>query len=129
VNLQSATAGYVGVVNRPVIGSLGASSGHVTNPDGTRTPTYQWYPNIPMQVQPLSPNDMYKLDGLNLTRETSSVYLNGDIDGLDRRWGQGGDLLNFGGDTWLVIGVIENWNNDGWTKVAINRQIDGVQAI
>ncbi len=92
---------------------------------GDRVPTYATVTDVPMNVQALSGPDLKQLDGLNIQGIVRAIYLNGEIEGLDRPDMRGGDLLliptGLSGstpDVWLVKAVIEAWDSDGWTKVA-----------
>ena len=124
MNLSQIAAVNVAAINPWTIASYGASNGFVDNGDFTQTPTYTWFSNIAIQVQPLGANDIDHVEGLNLTKNNQAVYMNGDIDGLDRKGGQGGDLLRFSDGVWLVTGVIEPWDTTGWTKIAVTLQVD-----
>lgn len=93
--------------------------------DGTRTPSYTTVAGVIFQVQALSGRDLDHIDGLNLQGVVRAIYMTGFPQGLVRAAAQGGDLLLIptgltvaSMDTWLVNGVIEQWNASGWTKVA-----------
>lgn len=126
MNLQGITAGVIGVVNPLVDAQISASTGYITQADGTRTPTYATPVDLKVQVQALQYNDIVQLDGLNVQGERRAVYLQGDWNGVVRADQKGGDLLSFpdhpGGPArdWLVVFVFENWPD--WTKVAVTLQ-------
>lgn len=121
-------AGGTGIYN--VNPTPDALSGPITASfDGTRTPQFTSFPNLLMQVQALSAADLKQLDGLNLQGIVRSVYMSGFPQGVNRPAAQGGDLLmiptGLSGttpDTWLVAGIIEQWDASGWTKVAVTLQ-------
>ena len=51
------------------------------------------------------------------------MYLYGDVEAIVRVAQQGGTLIQFAGQTWLVVQVAENWNPmDGWVKVIVTMQ-------
>jgi len=69
------------------------------------------------QIQALDGADLRQLDGLNITGTTRAIYLRGALHGVIRPENKGGDLVIFGGQTWLVVKVLEHWAN--WSKAAI----------
>lgn len=123
---------------------------------GKRVPQWTTFTNISMQFQDLTSDELKQIDGLNISEVMRSVYLNGEIQGLDRAGVKGGDMLlaptnlSSGGsavtdggqigvtdggvvitadgqDTWLVVKVFEAFDAAGWTKVAVTLQ-QAVQA-
>jgi hypothetical protein len=122
VNLHGIVSGAIGSVNPFVRAELMRSAGYTTNPDGSRTPTYVTIHNGPVQVQALSTDDLKQIEGLNIQGAKNGVYLNGTWNGVVRSLRQGGDLLKFGGQTWLVVTVLENWPD--WSKLAVVLQGD-----
>lgn len=77
------------------------------------------------QVQALDGDDLRQIDGLNLQGAIRALYLRGNLHGVLRPDGDGGDIVQMlqGStvtETWLVVKVLETWAN--WTKVAIRRQ-------
>lgn len=101
------------------------SAGYTTAPDGTRTPT-QTSTQVRANVQALSGSDLRHMDGLNVQGVMRSVYLYGDVEGIVRANGQGGDMLQFpmtpSGtvQNWLVTQVLETWPT--WCKVIVTLQ-------
>lgn len=94
--------------------------------DGTQIPQFSTTTGVPMQVQALTAEDLKHIDGLNQQATMRAVYINGSLQGLNRAALRGGDILliptNLTGnsmDTYLVKSVIEGWDADGWTKVAV----------
>lgn len=128
MNLHAIASPAVGVVNPPVFCTLSVSTGYNTQPDGTQTPNYADYANIPVQVQALSYTDLMKLGALNIQGTRRAAYMNGNIEGIDRQAIKGGDLLTMpdlpgfpGPTTWLVAQVMEHF--EGWSKLAIVLQL------
>lgn len=119
MNLNNMAAGLVGAVNPLVDVSVQASTGYTVNPDGTQVPTYATSTTTG-QMQPLSAQDLKKLDGLNIQNVTAKVFLNGDFEGVFRVLGKGGDLLTINGQTYLVTAVLERWPD--WTLVGVTMQ-------
>jgi hypothetical protein len=103
------------------------------NGPGTRSSGYTAFPGLQMQVQALSAEDLQHLDGLNQQQTVRAVYMNGQVQGVQRPDVQGGDILQIPTgltaatgatfDTWLVKQVIEGWDIDGWCKVAVVLQM------
>lgn len=75
------------------------------------------------QIQPMTWRDLQMLDGVSMNGIRKSIYLNGNLDGIIRVQLKGGDLVTFGGQTWLVGQQLEGFNpTAGWTKAAITLQ-------
>ena len=140
MNLNGLVAGIVGTVNPQVNITVQQSNGYTTNPDGTQVPTSISIATTG-QVQPLSSQDLRRLDGLNIQGVTAKVYLNqpraaalgsavlgstqlnalDDVEGVVRVLGRGGDLLIIGPYTYLVTAVLERWPD--WTCVGVTMQL------
>ena len=122
MNLHAIVSGAVGTINPPVLCTLAVSTGYTTSPDGTRVPTYATTPNLPAQIQALSYTDLMKMGGLNIEGIRRAVYLNGNIEGVDRAAIKGGDIITEpDGTVWLVAQVLEAWPD--WTKLAATKQV------
>lgn len=123
MNLHAVAGPIVGVVNPPVIGKVHISRGYTTLPSGKRAPDYDTRLGVSLQVQALTGPELKQLDGLNIVGVKRGVYLSGDFEALNRAKEKGGDLLEFGGATWLVVMVFETWPD--WCKVAVVEQTNG----
>lgn len=98
------------------------SNGYATDAAGRRIPvTASQVINI--QVQALSAQELFHLDGLNIQGVRRSVHMYGNPQGIVRVDAKGGDILQFpeisGGPirNWLVVQVMETWPN--WSRVAV----------
>jgi hypothetical protein len=118
MDLHAIVSPYVAVVSPPTIGTLYVSTGYTTV-NYVQTPSWQAFADYPFDVQAMSGKDLKQLDGLNLQGVLRAVYLQGNVEGLDRPAGKGGDVLAFDGQYWLVAAVLEPWSNNGWTKLAV----------
>lgn len=123
MNLHAIASRAIGSVNPPVIGQWLRATGTITAPSGKRAPVYAQAVDVPMQVQALSSGEVEHLDALNIQGVNRGVYLFGDVRAAQRVDAAGGDLLRFGGRTWLVVAALETW--PGWCKVAVREQLDG----
>jgi hypothetical protein len=124
LNLHGIVSSYIAAINPFITGQVQISTGSVTNADGSITPQYSAaIQNVPLQVQAMSGQELRQVEGLNLQSVPRAVYLCGHIQGLNRPFGKGGDLLTFNGATWLVAAVIEPWDAAGWTKIAVVEQM------
>jgi hypothetical protein len=121
VNLHAIASGVISTVNPMVPAELWQSTGYTVDADGdgTQVPSYA-ITSMMIQVQALSNDELRRMDGLNLQGNKSAVYLSGDWNGIVRTGAQGGDLIKFGGQTWLATVVLENWPT--WTKLAVTLQ-------
>lgn len=120
MNLNSIAAGAVGAVNPQTKAMLSISAGYVTSPDGTQVPAYLRPKGVMLQVQALTGKDLAQLDNLNIQGSTQAVYVNGDVEGVVKPDGKGGDLLVFNHQIWLTTAVLERWGQ--WVKIAVIRQ-------
>jgi hypothetical protein len=127
MNLHAIVANSIAVVNPFVFATFRMSTGFTTNADRHRVPTYTDTADVPCQVQALSYTDLMKLGALNIEGTRRKIYLNGNIEGIDRQAIKGGDLFVFpdlpdfpGPTTWLVAQVLEHWA--GWSAVAVTLQ-------
>ena len=116
MNLHQMVAGAIGSINPFIPATMLRSTGYTTAADGIRTPTFEEIP-VSAEVQALSTDDLRQLDGLNIQGQKNAVYLSGNWNGVVRVGKQGGDLIKFGGQTWLAVTVLENWPD--WTKLAV----------
>ena len=119
MNLHQIASRVISRVNPNIQAELWHSAGYTTSTDGTQVPSYTKCCGT-VQVQSLSNDELKQLEGLNLQGNKNAVYLSEDMSGIVRLGRQGGDLLVFGGNTWLVVTVLENWND--YTKVAVVMQ-------
>jgi hypothetical protein len=125
MNLHNIVNGSISAINPRVPGTYNQSTGYTTNPDGSRTPSYAQPVTIKIQLQALAFRDLQQLDALNIQGCKHAMYLYGDVEGIDRAAGRGGDTIVLDdGTTWLVTQVLENWNTTaGWVKVAVTKQL------
>lgn len=123
MNLNRVVRGAIGAVNPQVIVTIQSSTGYTTNPDGSRNPTYTTT-RRQAQIQALTYNDLFQLDGLNITGTRRALYMDGAWEGVVRADGKGGDLITFpDGTVWLVALVLEHWGQaDPWVKLAVTLQ-------
>jgi hypothetical protein len=124
MNLHSIVRNYIGAVNPQLIASIQFSTGYTTNADGTQVPAYAPAVTRKVQAQALQFRDLMQVNGLNLNGTKLAMYIDGDIEGVDRPTKRGGDLITLpDGTIWLVVLVLENWSKSaGWTKVAVVKQ-------
>lgn len=131
MNLHNIVRGAISSVNPDILGTVRRNAGtYSTSAAGKQTPNYlPDVSNVIMQIQPLSSRDLKTLDALNITDIDLAVYVNGEVSGVDREQGKGGDLLLFNGNWWLVTAVLEAWAGPvraGWTKAGVTKQRDPV---
>jgi hypothetical protein len=120
MNLHSIVSGAIGTVNPLIPVVIKQSTGYATNPDGTQVPVYAVI-NTTGQQQALSGGDIYRLNSLNVQGVTTKMYVTGNYEGVFRVLGKGGDLLTFGGRTYLVAAVLERWPD--WSALALIMQV------
>lgn len=108
-------------VNANTLVTVLRSTGFTVGAGRKQIPTYAAPVTGPAQIQALDANDLKQLDGLNIQGTIKAIYLRGILAGVIRPDGVGGDLIQFGGKTWLVVKVLEGWSQ--WTKVAAVEQM------
>lgn len=98
------------------------STGYTTDDAGKRTPVTA-SSTLRGNIQALDAEDIKHVDSINMQGVMRAVYLYGNIQGIVRADGKGGDILQFpqvpGGTNqdWLVFHVSETWPN--WCKVLV----------
>ena len=106
MNLHAIVGPIISAVNPSMAITLQASTGYVTNADGSRTPSYAAPVSVLAQVQPETWRDIQQMDGLNLQGTRKSMYISGYTEGLQRLTVQGGDLVTLpDGTIWLVAQI------------------------
>lgn len=124
MNLHGLVTPAIGSVNPFIAGTVKVSTGSTTGASGKRTPTYETFENVQMQVQALTFKDLQMLDGLNLNGTRRAIYMNGRADGVVRSLMKGGDLIEIAtgvnAGTWLIAQMLEQWPD--WCKAAVTLQ-------
>ena len=137
MNLHAIAAPIIAVVNPPVTALVRFSLGtYTTSADGKRTPDYSAPTALSAQVQALTYRDLQQTSGadhigaggLNLQGTRRAIYFFGDVEGVVRVTGQGGDLVTFPGavggfppgTVWLTVQALETW--PGWCKTVATLQ-------
>jgi hypothetical protein len=134
VNLHNIVRGAISAVNPDILGTWRESTGYTTSAAGRPTPTYTDHTAVRMQVQALTGKDLMHEAFMSMQGVKRSVYAQGNIQGVVRPDGTGGDILQFpqnrGGTVrnWLVVCVLETWTPDagGWCKVGVVLQPEAV---
>lgn len=132
MNLHAIARSAIGTVNPEYLGVWKQSTGFGQDPTGRPIPTYNVFSNTRFQVQHLSGRDLVHTDFISQQGVKRTVYAFGNITGVVRPDGTGGDLLQFpenrGGSnrTWLVTHVLETYSPDtaGWCRVGVVLQPD-----
>lgn len=124
MNLHAIAAPFAAIVTGKTSATWLRSTGYTTAASGKRTPAYDTVPNVDIRVQSLSTDELKLLDGMNIQGIKRAVYVSAKISAADRKDGKGGDLLQFGGATWLAVVILEDWDQSGWCKVALTKQMD-----
>lgn len=128
MNLHGIVRGAIQVVNPDIAGTVRASLGNITQPDGSRTPAYTNPIPVQLQVQALTTGDLALTENAEQQALMQSVYLYGQLQGISRAGLLGGDLLTFQRKNdptalvWLVTMVAESWPD--WCRVIVTQQVD-----
>ena len=131
MNLNASASATTRAITPAVAGQVWLSTGYSTATDGTRTPTFNTESQVTLDMQPSSGGDIRQLDGLNIQGVQRVAYVRGDIQGLVRVTGKGGDMIvipaspaapAYAVGSWLVVTVMETWPD--WCKVGLTLQVN-----
>ena len=123
MDLRGLANGVSSTVNPNKTVTVRRSTGFTIGAGRKQVPSYATPVEGPGQVQALDGKDLQQLDGLNVQGTIRAIYLRGALAGVIRPDGTGGDLVEIGAETWLVVKVLEGWPT--WTKAAIVLQMPG----
>ena len=123
MDLRGIANGVSSTVNPNKTVTVRRSTGYTIGAGRKQVPGYAAPVTGPAQIQALDANDIKQLDGLNIQGTVRAIYLRGVLAGIVRPDGTGGDLVEIGAETWLVVKVLEGWPT--WTKAAIVLQMPG----
>lgn len=123
MDLRGLANGVTTTVNPNKTVTVRRSTGYTIGAGRKQVPGYADPVTGPAQIQALDANDIKQLDGLNIQGTVRAIYLRGVLAGVVRPDGTGGDLVEIGSETWLVVKVLEGWPT--WTKAAIVLQMPG----
>jgi hypothetical protein len=132
MNLNTLSRSMTRSVTPAVPGTVRISTGPVKNADYSVTPGYAAPVAAEFDIQAMDGGDIAHMDALNLQKVARVFYFNGNLAGLDRQAGKGGDVIEFGTDarvpawlrttSWLVTDVSEPWDAGGWVRVIGTKQ-------
>jgi hypothetical protein len=117
MDLRSIANAGASVVNANTIVTVLRSTGYTIGDGGLQVPTYALPVTGPANIQALSASDIKQMENLNIQGTIRAIYLRGVLAGVVRPDSTGGDLVQWAGNSWLVVRVLEAWND--WTKAAI----------
>lgn len=121
LNLHAIVRNAIQVVNPDTPGDVYVSTG-AQNVLGILTPTFALFPAERLQVQAMSHEELYHLNGLAFAGGMSKLYAYGNFSSIVRPDGKGGDLVRLNGEWWAIQHVLEWW--PGWCCVSITRQVN-----
>jgi len=120
MDLRSISNAVTDCVNPNISVTVQACAGYTIGAGLKQVPSYAAPVTGFAQVQALTQADLRHLDGLNIQGATQSIILRGPLDAIVRVNSKGGDLVTFGGQTWLTVAVLEQWPL--WTRAALQLQ-------
>lgn len=123
MDLRGLANGVTSTVNPNQTVTVLRSTGYTIGAGRRQVPSYAAPVTGPGQIQALDANDIKQLDGLNVQGTIRAIYLRGNLAGVIRPDGTGGDIVQIAGQDWLVVKVLEGWPT--WTKAAIVLQMPG----
>jgi hypothetical protein len=120
LNMHDIVRGAITSVNDDVPAMWYSSTGY-TNNQGILTPTFTTLA-ITVQVQAKDHSGRVHDRALNYSTDFTTVYAYGNLADMSRPDGQGGDILNIGGEWWYISRVNEWWPT--WCSVEVSRQVN-----
>ena len=117
MNLHNLASSAISAVNPMTAIRVYPNIGYDVAADFTQDPRYGMPYDLFAQVQEFTSTDLRKLDGLNIQGARFAVFISGEWNGVVRTAGKGGDILQFRGQTWLVVAVLTQY--PGWSKLAV----------
>lgn len=117
MDLRSIANAGASVVNPNTIVTVRRSTGYAIGAGQLQVPTYADPVTGPAAIQALSASDIQQIENLNIQGTTRAIYFRGVLAGVVRPDSTGGDLVEWEGNSWLVVRVLESWPT--WTKAAI----------
>lgn len=120
LDLRSIANTAIQTVNPDITVEVWKSSGYVIGAGLKQIPSYEAPITGPAQIQALSSDELKQMDGLNISGVMKVIYFKGALNGVVKPDSKGGDLVKWGGKTWLITRVLENW--EVWTKAVITYQ-------
>lgn len=118
MDLHRIVSGAIGSVNPFILASIQKNTGYTTSGSGARTPSYAAaVSGVRIQKQATTAEDLKHIDNMNIQGEVCTVYMEGVQYPVNRITQQGGDLFTFGGNTWLVVALLEMWPD--WCKLVL----------
>ena len=121
MDLRSLANSVSSTVNSNETVTVRRSSGYTIGAGARQIPTYEDDVSGLAQIQALDSDALKQLDGMNIQGIIRAIYLRGNLAGVVRPDGKGGDLVLRGQETWLIVKVLETWHT--WTKAVIVRQV------
>lgn len=121
MNLHQLVRGAIGSVNPDIPVTVLPSTGSTEDDSGRVTPLYGAAIPTTGQKQPLTGRDIERFQQQGIQGVTCKMHLNGNFEGLFRAMGKGGDVLQFGEQTYLVASVMERWPD--WCCLALTLQL------
>lgn len=117
MNLRAIANAATQTINPNTTVTVKISNGYTKAPSGGRQIPQYITETGQANIQALDGKDLKQLDGLSIQGTIRAAYLYGNLAGVVRPDSKGGDLVEFSGQSWLVVKVLETWPD--WCKVAI----------
>lgn len=117
LDLRAIANAAIQPVNQDIMVDVWASTGYTIGSGLKQIPSYAPPLTLPAQIQALSNDELKQVDGLNISGVSKVIYIKGDLRGIVKPDSLGGDLVKWGGKTWLVVKVLESWPT--WTKCVL----------
>src|SRR5579872_5815239 len=105
----------VQTVRRDELVSIQRSTGYTIGEGLKQIPSYTTTPDVPVNLQALTNDDLKQIAGLNIQGTLLAMYVDNAVYAVQRPTQKGGDIITRAdGSKWLIVQILENW--DVWTK-------------
>jgi hypothetical protein len=120
MDIRTIANSCINTINPDISVTVKKATGYTIGAGAKQIPAYTTYTGM-AQLQALDGKELKQLDGLNINGTIKGIYLRGVLAGVIRPNQTGGDIIQIGAETWLVVKVLEGWTD--WTKCAIVLQV------
>lgn len=123
MDLHRIASAAISAINPMIAAQYLASTGQTTNTAFKQVPSYAVAVTVNVQKQQTTFKDNQLLNNMSIGGITSTLYVEGAVESVDRFHAKGGDLFQFASETWLVVAVPEQWPD--WCRVLVQLQVNG----
>jgi hypothetical protein len=121
MNVRGLSNSAIKTVNADTLVSIQPSSGYTIGSGARQIPSYGTAVSQYANIQELTVEELRLIEGLNIQGTKKTIYTHFLLRAASRPNQTGGDLITFNEQKWLVVKILEQWNE--WTKALIVQQV------